>query len=144
MRIYKNLPLFVLVSTRNKACMAESGPVVVESHKWRDSARERTSYHMENGGKVLEVSGRREWFSRPKRDASSNEGRASLFARVLISSSLSLYLHSFHHLLFTTTHDMADPSGAPSGPGPNDTSTAILRPKKSCVQSVQGIMALLT
>lgn len=38
---------------------------------------------------------------------------------------------------------MADPSGAAPQPGPNDVSTAILRPKKSCVTISPGLLAVL-
>jgi len=55
------------------------------------------------------------------------------------SSSFPLYSkgHLAQHIYLPTTtysiSDMADPSGAAPQPGPDDISTAILRPKKSCV-----------
>lgn len=48
--------------------------------------------------------------------------------------ALSLYTHVLLlNYLTQYTIDMADPSGAAPQPGPDDVSTAILRPKKSYV-----------
>lgn len=63
-------------------------------------------------------------------DIPTQGGRASIFLPLYFRATYGLVSH---YLLSTliTTFTMADPSGAAPQPGPDDISTAILRPKKS-------------
>lgn len=60
----------------------------------------------------------------------------SLDARPLQSPAQFLLSSQPLPPLVQVSFRMADPSGAPPQPGPNDTSTAILRPKKSYVYPI--------
>lgn len=87
-----------------------------------------TTYHRDGAGRT-----RKGAFEFPRGFHSGRQRTrvVPLFPPDSLSFLTTLLLTSISHSDHCTT--MADPSGAAPGPGPNDVSTAILRPKKSYV-----------